>query len=304
MTALDHPPTTAAADPRAAAVAARPDRNGRRPQPWSVNLSISDAVAALGLAGLVVFSICYSYERAFYGTFSLDPEAAGQGYTQILAKATTGGLAILTLLATALAGPVLTATWGPLRPPSRAPRVVWQTVTAGAVSAVAAGTLFVVAGAPVSDAARVAGPLGALGAALALAGLTGRAGGATSRRACQRGVFAVIALVLLVAVLRAWDAGADDARRLLRTGDARAHASIWQFLLGVPTPAVTITWTQAGETRPRQAPARLLGVDGDTLTVYDLNDCLLRRLPAGAATTTSRIGAVGGDPSDLPICPR
>jgi hypothetical protein len=43
----------------------------------------------------------------------------------------------------------------------------------------------------------------------------------------------------------------DDARRLLRAGDARAHASLWQGLLGVATPAVTATWTEPGNRRPR-----------------------------------------------------
>lgn len=95
---------------------------------------------------------------------------------------------------------------------------------------------------------------------------------------------AVAALVLAVP---AWSAGEADARRLVRQPRAKSTASFWQAAVGISTPLVTVTWTPPGG-EPQTAVARILAV-ADTWTVYDLNSCLVRRLPSGATAAVHRL---------------
>lgn len=74
-------------------------------------------------------------------------------------------------------------------------------------------------------------------------------------------------------------AATGDGRRLLRSTEARAYVSLWQGLLGVASPAVTATCTEPGEWSPTTARARLLGTDGAVLVLYDLDSCVLKRVP-------------------------
>lgn len=263
-----------------------------------------DVLAAAGVLGLAAFAVCYSYERAFYGTFGLEPENAGQGYAVIVARAASGALLVAALFGAAAVGPAAAvllrhrfARW------TRAAGRALSAAVAAAAGWSAAAVAFLAAGMDPSDAARVAVSFGALAAAFALAGpaVEGR-----PRNGRLRAGLAVVLLLLVVA--RAWDAGAADSRSLLRAGDARASASLWQQWLGLATPAATAVWTEPGADRPSTATVRIIGSDGGATVVFDLDACLLRRIPSGDLSTRSGVAGHSGRPGQalptpVPRCP-
>lgn len=262
--------------------------------------------AALALLGLITFVLCYSYERAFYGTFAVSPDDVGQGYAVILGKAATGAALLAALAAPAALSPSL------LHLMRRGVRQrIWEHAGAVAVAAIITSlytlVLGVVADLPLRAAGMTGLLVGLIGGTLSLARPQLRARSQPRQRA-----WAVVAVGAVFALLVAGAAskGNDDSRELLRTPRATPSASTLQTLLGMNTPAVTLTWTPPGAPTTRTSVGRIIGSADGVLVFFDLGSCTLRRLTGGIAAA-SRIdhAGLGDDPdaergSVLPRCPR
>lgn len=118
----------------------------------------------------------------------------------------------------------------------------------------------------------------------------------------------LILVFFLLLVAGAYRLGSHDSRALLRTPRAVPGSSVWQSLLGMQTPATTVTWVAPGETKSRRTTGRIIGSADQLLVIFDLEACVLRRLPSGTVAAEVRLNGISGPTTSvasvLPRCPR
>jgi hypothetical protein len=264
---------------------------------------------------LACFVVCYDYERSFFATFGLSPDDVGQGYPVILGKAATGAAVYLALAAPIASGPWLIR-WlgGRLHIQHRFLKLALAPIASATVTAVFLAAISFAGGLPPWPGAAVGAVLGlttTTWTATAVAAPV-RASAIGLRRLSRIRRYAAPGVALFaVLVVAAAHAGTQDSRRLLHLPHATPYASHWQELLAMNTPAVTETWTVPGDGRQQRAVVRLIGSADQVIVSFDLDACVLRRLPSGNVTTASRVAGAGIDASStdrsgsaLPRCPR
>jgi hypothetical protein len=281
----------------------------------SSSLSPGDLLASVGLVGLACFVLCYDYERSFFATFGLSPDDVGQGYPVILGKAATGAAVYLALAAPIASGPWLIR-WlgGRLHIQHRFLKLALAPMASATVTAVFLAAISFAGGLPPWPGAAVGAVLGLTTTTwtATVVAVPVEASAVGVRRLSRIRRYAAPGVALFaVLVVGAAHAGTQDSQRLLRLPRASPYASHWQELLAMNTPAVTVTWTVPGEAGQKRAAARLIGSVDQVIITFDLDACMLRRLPSGNVMTASRIAGASIDASStdragsaLPRCPR